>query len=239
MQIILIPGLMNDGWVWRHQIGPLSRIAPVTIACNDGCDSLGAMAGRILAATIGPLALVGHSMGGRVALEVTAQAPERVKRLVLLDTGAGGPNEGEAAGRRTLVDLARADGMAAVARAWLPPMLSVAHRGDAGLIEGITAMIERCTPQIFASQQRALIDRPDRTALLPTIACPTLAMTGSEDEWAPPAHHAALAAAVQNGTMKVIEGAGHMTPVEAPEAVAERLVEWLGTAHPEQGLSDK
>ena len=63
MQIILIPGLMNDAWVWRLQAGPLSRIAPVTVANNDGCDSLGAMAERILALSHGPLAVVGHSRG--------------------------------------------------------------------------------------------------------------------------------------------------------------------------------
>ena len=72
MQIILIPGLMNDGWVWRHQLGPLSRLGPVTIASNDGCDSLKDMASRILSASQGPLAVAGHSMGGRVALEVVA-----------------------------------------------------------------------------------------------------------------------------------------------------------------------
>ena len=85
MQIVLIPGLMNDGWIWRHQIGQLSRITSVTIARTDGCDSLAAMADRILGHTAGPLMVIGHSMGGRVALEVVARAPERVKRLALLD----------------------------------------------------------------------------------------------------------------------------------------------------------
>jgi pimeloyl-ACP methyl ester carboxylesterase len=230
MQIILIPGLMNDGWVWRHQIGPLSRIAPVMIACNEGCDSLAAMASRILAATSGPLALVGHSMGGRVALEAVAQAPGRVKCLALLDTGAGGPVEAEAAGRKRLVDLARAEGMAAVAREWLPPMLSALHRADQNLVRGISGMIERCTPEIFAGQQHALIERPDRTALLPEIACPTLAAAGSDDEWAPFAQHQAMAAAIRGGTARIIPGAGHMTPVEAPEAVTAMLAEWLGSA---------
>jgi pimeloyl-ACP methyl ester carboxylesterase len=227
VQIILIPGLMNDGWVWRHQIGALSRIAPVTIANNDGCGSLGGMAERVLAASQGPLAVIGHSMGGRVALEVAARAPERVVRLGLLDTGAGGAAEAEGAGRMRLVELAREDGMAAVAREWLPPMLAPANRANGGMIAGITEMLERCTPDNFALQQHALMARPDRTVLLPAIGCPTLVATGSEDAWAPPAQHRAMADALPAATLKIIEGAGHMAPVEAPEALTSILSDWL------------
>jgi pimeloyl-ACP methyl ester carboxylesterase len=227
MQIVLIPGLMNDGWVWRRQIGPLSRLTPVTIANNDGCDSLAEMAARILATSSGPLAVAGHSMGGRVALEIVAQAPERVARLALLDTGAGGPGEGEAAGRLRLVDLARTHGMTAVAREWLPPMLAADHRSDGELVAGFTEMLERCTPEIFAGQQQALIARPDRTALLPTIACVVLVAAGREDAWATPAQHQAMAEAIPGGYCEIVEGSGHMLPVEAPDALTKLLVEWL------------
>lgn len=227
MQIILIPGLMNDGWVWRHQIGPLSRIAPVTVADNDGWGSLHEMAERILATAQGPVTVIGHSMGGRVALEVVARAPERVVGLGLLDTGAGGASETEAVGRMRLVDVARREGMAAVAREWLPPMLAPANRGNDGLVAGITEMLERCTPDHFALQQQALMARPDRTVLLPSIACPALVATGSEDAWAPPVQHQAMAEALPRGTARIIGGSGHMLPVEAPEALTALLVEWL------------
>ena len=228
MQIILIPGLMNDGWVWRHQIGALSRIGPVTVARNDGCGSLAEMAERILAGSQGPLAVIGHSMGGRVALEAVALAPERVVRLGLLDTGAGGASESERAGRMRLVDIARREGMTAVAREWLPPMLAPANRENEGLVTGITEMLERCTPEDFALQQQALMERPDRTMLLPAIPCPALVVTGSEDAWAPPAQHRAMADALPRGRAHVIEGSGHMLPVEAPEALTALVFEWLG-----------
>jgi pimeloyl-ACP methyl ester carboxylesterase len=226
MQIILIPGLMNDGWVWRHQIGALSRIAPVLIASNDGCDSLADMAARIVANTVGSIAVVGHSMGGRVAIEVAEQAPDRVVKLALLDTGAAGAAQHEADGRLKLVELARQRGMGAVAAEWLPPMLAQANRANDGLVHGITAMLERCTPEIFAAQQRALIHRPDRTGLLPRIACPTLLAVGSEDAWAPPAQHEEMARAMPDATFRVVEGSGHMLPAEAPEATTAMLVKW-------------
>jgi len=227
MRIVLIPGLMNDGWVWRHQIGALSRIAPVEVARNDGCDSLAAMAARILDDTRGPLWIAGHSMGGRVALEAWAQAPERIAGLALLDTGAHGPRDGEAPKRNALVELARREGLRAVAREWLPPMLSARARAEPSFVEGIVAMLERATPAIFAGQQHALLGREDRTALLPTIRCPCLVATGDEDGWAPPAQHQRMADAIPGAALRIVEGAGHMLPVEAPDAVTAMLLDWL------------
>jgi pimeloyl-ACP methyl ester carboxylesterase len=225
--IILIPGLMNDGWVWHGVVGALSRLAALHIARTDGCDSLAAMARRIADAVPGPMIVVGHSMGGRVALELVDKAGPRIAGLVLMDTGAGGPKSTEADGRMKLVALARDEGMAAVAREWMPPMLSPAARANAALVDGITAMLERADADIFAGQQQALIARPDRTALLATIACPLLALTGSEDAWAPPAQHQAIADAAPHGRLEVVEGAGHMLPVEAPDALAAILTAFI------------
>ncbi|MDB5718532.1 MAG: alpha/beta hydrolase fold protein [Sphingomonas bacterium] len=226
MQIVLIPGLMNDGWVWRHQIGALSRIAPVSIACNDHSTSLTDMAARIVDGSTGPIAVAGHSMGGRIALEVWRRAPERIAGLALLDTGVHGPRDAEVPGRRRLVELARDEGMAAVAADWMPQMLAASRRGDQALIDGITAMIARCTPDIFAAQQEAMIGRADLAPLLPRIGCPTLVSTGEEDGWSPPEQHVAIAEAIPGATLRIVAGGGHMLPVEMPEAVTDILVEW-------------
>ncbi|MBK5264331.1 MAG: alpha/beta fold hydrolase [Alphaproteobacteria bacterium] len=227
MQIILIPGLMNDGWIWRHQIGALSRIAPVTIARTDGCGTLEEMAERIVTGTVGSLAIIGHSMGGRVALEVAAMAPYRLSSLIMLDSGAHGPTEGERTGRMQLVETAQKEGMAAVARDWLPPMLAMANRQNTGLVHGITEMLERCSSENFALQQQALLTRPDRSALPAQISCPLLAITGDEDQWATVAQHEAIASAAPDGRLEVVYGAGHMLPVEAPESVTRILEDFL------------
>lgn len=222
--IVLIPGLMNDGWVWRHQLGPLSRLGAVHVARTDGCASLAEMAARILDETRGPLKVAGHSMGGRVALEMVAAAPRRVTRLALLDTGAHGAKPAEAEGRNALVELARAEGMAAVCKAWLPDMLGDRARGDARLVEGIGRMLERCAVMDFVAQQQALLERPDRMALLPDIACETLLITGAEDRWADPDQHRWMASLIPGSRVEIVAGAGHMLPVEAPEALAGLLV---------------
>ncbi len=226
LQIVMIPGLMNDGWVWRHQLGPLSRYAPVTIACNDGATSLDEMAARILAHSAGPLALVGHSMGGRIALEVVRQAPGRIAGLALLDTGVHGFREAEREGREGLVAIARREGMRAVADLWMPQMLAAARRGDGVLVPGIAAMIDRCSPEIFAAQQAAMLARADLEPLLGAIRCPTLVVTGAEDGWSPPDQHEAIAAAIPGAVLRIVAGAGHMLPVEDPAATTALLVDW-------------
>jgi pimeloyl-ACP methyl ester carboxylesterase len=232
MQIVLIPGLMNDGWVWREQIGALSRIAPVQVACNDGCDTLVDMASRIVAQSPGRIAVAGHSMGGRIAMEVVRQAPDRLVGLALLNTGMHGVREAELAGRRALVETGRAEGMRAVAAAWMPQMLAAARRDDPVLVAGITEMLARCTPDIFAAQQAAMMARNDLTSLLAGIRVPTLVATGEEDGWASPRQHEEIAAAIPGATLRIVPGAGHMMPVEDPAAVTALLVEWAaGLTH--------
>jgi pimeloyl-ACP methyl ester carboxylesterase len=226
MQIILIPGLMNDGWVWRNQVGPLSRIAPVQIACNDGCDSLVAMAARIADSTSGPIAVAGHSMGGRVALELFRLAPERIAGLALLNTGVHGVREAELPGRRALVETGAREGMRAVAADWMPQMLAESRRGDAELIEGITEMLERCSADVFARQQAGMMTRNDLTPLLGQIQVPTLVATGELDGWSTPAQHEEIAAQIAGAALSIGAGAGHMMPVEDPEATTAMLVEW-------------
>src|SRR5512139_1169067 len=85
--LVLVPGLLCDDTVWRHQVAGLGAGRGIQVASHALSDSLGAMAERILDSAPPRFALAGHSMGGRVALEVVVRAPERVSRLALLDTG--------------------------------------------------------------------------------------------------------------------------------------------------------
>src|SRR5579884_4426562 len=126
--LCLLPGLLCDDTVWRPQLEAMGRAANTHVADLWGLSSFAAMAEQVLAETEGPLAVAGHSMGARVALEMWRLAPERLERLALLSTGFHGPREHEAEGRMALVELAYRQGMAAVAARWLPPMLNPDRR---------------------------------------------------------------------------------------------------------------
>jgi len=126
--LVLVPGLLCDEAVWAHQSDALADIADIQIATNGARDSLIAMAEAITAQAPPRFAVAGHSMGGRVALEVVRRVPERVIALALLDTGyqalaAGEAGEREVAGRHALVEKARRQGMRAMGWEWLQGMV--------------------------------------------------------------------------------------------------------------------
>lgn len=228
LQIVLLPGLLCDASVWAAQVAALRPHAEVVVADLSAHDSLEAMARAALALRDGPLVAVGHSMGGRVALEMVRLAPGRIVGLGLLDTGTHPRREGEEASRRVLVDLAYAQGMAALAGRWLPPMVHEARLGDAALMGALKAMVLRATPEQHERQIRALLNRPDAGPLLPTVPCPTLVMVGRQDRWSPLAQHEAMARFIPGARLVVIEDSGHMAPAERPGPVSEALVDWLG-----------
>ena len=87
--LLLLPGLLCDDRLWQPQVDALSEITEIVIADMTRDDTLAGMVARPLDAMPGHFALAGLSMGGYAAFEIMRQAPERVTRLALLDTGSG------------------------------------------------------------------------------------------------------------------------------------------------------
>lgn len=229
--LVLLPGLLCDDAVWQ---APMAALAEARCIVPDygTRDSIAAMARLVLEAVDAPrFALAGHSMGGRVALEVARLAPGRVDRLALMDTGfmpllPGAAGDAERQERHALLALARAQGMRAMGRQWARGMVHPDHL-DAPVFEQILAMIERRTPEVFEAQIRALLGRPDARPVLQALRCPTLLLCGRQDTWSPLARHEEMHALVPGSRLVVIEAAGHMSPMEQPQAVAAAIQSWL------------
>ena len=133
--LLLVPGLMCDHTPWAPMLPYLNpHIAHTTIDHGDA-DSLVAMAERILENAPAVFDLAGHSMGGRVALEVMRLAPQRVSRLALLGTGYRAKESGKAGAeelrkRQVLLDIARTQGVRAMAAEWVKPMVAPSRLSD-------------------------------------------------------------------------------------------------------------
>jgi len=230
--LMLLPGLNCDAAVWAPQVAALKDQAHCVIPAWGLRDTLTAMAEQVLAeAPTERFSVAGHSMGGRVALEVFRLAPQRVERLALLSTGthplaAGEVGEKERAGRMALLQIARTKGMRAMGQQWARGMVH-ADRLGTSVFEDVLDMLARGSAEQYAAQINALLTRPDAAPLLPTIACPTLVLTGREDAWSGPAQHEAMAAAIPGSTLAIIEHCGHMCTMEQPQAVNEALAAWL------------
>ena len=238
LPLVLVPGLMCDSAVWLPLVPALQasrRVGSVVLVEHGDCDSLLGMAQRLLESAPARFALAGHSMGGRVALEVCRLAPERVSHLALLDTGhaplaAGEAGQQEAQKRHALLQLARERGVRAMAAQWVQGMVHPERLADTVLIEQVLDMFERKGADDFERQIRALLARPDGAPVLQSLSMPTLVLTGRQDSWANVAQHQAMhqliglqAAAV----LEVIEESGHMVPMERPAELTQALLRWL------------
>lgn len=227
--LVLLCGLLCDRLVWEAVAELLADEAEISIISFAGCTSIGEMADRTLERAPRYFSLAGHSMGGRVALEVYRKVPDRVERLALLNTGVHPVSEAEVPGRRRLLDVAEADGMTAVADAWLPPMVGTRGKQDPSLMNSLRDMVCRYSVEDFSAQIRALLHRPDAECVLPTVRVPTLLLASAEDQWSPISQHEAMQKALPGSRLVALDDVGHMSTVEAPDAVAAALRNWLST----------
>jgi pimeloyl-ACP methyl ester carboxylesterase len=232
--LLLLPGLACDAEVWKHQARALREITGVQVADYGSSDSIQNMARVAIERAPEQFALAGHSMGGRVAMEIFRSTPDRVLGLALLDTAykplmSGEAGEREKAERAGYVEIARRQGMKAMARAWLQKMVHPSRLTDEALIESIVEMLGRKSPDVFAGQIKALLGRPDATPVLTAARCSTLVLCGREDAWSVLDVHRDMAARMPNARLSIIENCGHMATMERPEAVTAALAEWLSS----------
>ncbi len=227
--LALLPGLLCDDALWAGQCRDLADIADCWVADFTAQDSIGAMAASVLAAMPPRFALAGLSMGGYVALEVMARAPERVERLALIDSRAGGDAPEERSRRRGLIELAQKGSFKGVTPRLLKQFVHPSRLADGDpLAEEVAAMTLRVGRDAFIRQQQAILGRADRRGLLPSITCSTLVLCGRQDQLTPLDFHSEIADAVPDSTLVIVEDCGHLAPMERPDEVSAAMRTWLG-----------
>jgi len=114
-----------------------------------------------------------------------------------------------------------------MAQTWAQGMVHPDRLQDEALMETILQMFERKSADTFAKQLHALIHRPDGSDVLSRIAVPTLIACGRQDTWSPPSQHEAMHQLAPHASLDIYEDAGHMAPMEKPQAVLDSLLRWL------------
>ena len=237
--LVFLPGLICDARTFAAQSDAFPD--SLTIDSYGLADSLSGMARVALeqadARGADRVDLFGHSMGGRVALEIFRMAPERVRRLALVSTGIHPLGQNEPQKRAALQKVGHDSGFAALVDQWLPPMVAEANRHRAEMYDPMRAMCLSAGQERFDAHIAALVGRPEVDELLARIACPTLVMTGALDQWAPPQQHEEIAARLADSTLVIVPGAGHMLPLEAPAEVNDAIANWLARPAGDQNQS--
>jgi pimeloyl-ACP methyl ester carboxylesterase len=225
--LVLCPGLLNDAALWRHQVDSLADIAEPMVADLTGADSVAALAQAVLAAAPPRFALVGLSMGGYVSFEIMRQAPDRVERLALFNTTAR-PDTPESRQRRLdMIEISRAGGFSKLPAQMLANQLYPGHLKNERIVGTVLTMAQRMGAGIFMRQQTAIMSRPDSRPDLAAIACPTLVVSGRQDGLTPPEVLAEIAAGIPGAKYIPIDEAGHLSPLDQPQAVSAVLRYWL------------
>jgi pimeloyl-ACP methyl ester carboxylesterase len=224
--LVLVPGLASDSTVWRRTILELNGEVNCLPADTLSDESIPAMAQRILANAPREFALAGVSMGGMVALEMMRMAPERVKRLALVDTSA----RRDTFSRKAYRHLANLLVAAFDYRRLIEfSMKSTVHPSAASDIRiDLTEMGLRLGARTYIRQNQAVLARPDLRSILQRIAVPTTIVVGAQDRMTPVKLSQEIHELIPGSKLQIIDGCGHLPPIEKPEAMAWILRDLLG-----------
>jgi pimeloyl-ACP methyl ester carboxylesterase len=227
MPILLVPGLVSSPRIYAPVLPELWRFGPVTVANHIRDDHMALIARRILAEAPPRFALAGHSMGGYIAFEIMRQAPERVAKLALLNTQARPDTPDATARRRTMMARAKGGEYRAVLDELFSGFVHPSRRADADLRRLVHDMGGDIGVKGFVRQQEAIISRPDSRPILAAIKCPTLVLSGDEDNTIPNRLSVEMANNIHNARLVILADCGHLPQVEQPQATTDALVEWL------------
>jgi pimeloyl-ACP methyl ester carboxylesterase len=226
--LLLLPGMMCDETLWAPQIAALQGSVRIATASIAGEDSIEAIASRLLEQAAPRFALAGLSMGGIVAFEMWRQAPQRIERLALLDTNfRADPLERRAMRDRQMAQVAAGELEEVMREELKPNYLADCHSDNLKLLAEVLGMGLRLGETAFTSQSLALRNRPDSSATLATISCPTLVLCGAEDRLCSPELHSEMAGRIAGAELTIINECGHLSTLEQPQAVNRALSRWL------------
>ena len=244
--VVMLHGFPLDRTMWEAQqttLGARYRVITPDLrghgetAAPEGIYPIDEMADDVLELLDAlrlsePIVLGGLSMGGYVALALAVRYPKRVRGLMLINTRAGADPAEAARGREELARQVEAAGSAEPAvAAMLPKLFCEATRTRrADVIGRVHDRMSRTPARAVAGALRGMARRPDRHGDLVRIAVPTLVLAGAEDQLIPLDESRRMAGAIPQAQLVVIPDAGHLAPLEDPEATNMALLRFLDSS---------
>jgi len=253
--VVLVHGLGGFAESWRHNVGPLAERATVYSLDLPGfgrsakpfahyglADFAGALHGFIEALGLPPVALVGHSLGGAVALTYALTHPARVERLALISTlvpGFGGFRLSRALRYLTVFGVGEVLSLMAGRRVFRSSLAHCFHRPVAAEVEFLVEChyAERAGAPARAAYLATLrhvredfVDRGEAyRRAVSTLDLPLLLIHGREDRVVPAAHCTELAEGVPRARLRWIDECGHFPQIEQPAVVNGWLSQFLAS----------
>jgi pimeloyl-ACP methyl ester carboxylesterase len=161
-------------------------------------------------------------------MELLRRAPDRITRIALMATTPLPDTPPAAAERETLIIKARTGRLEEAMRDFILAAGLAPGAARLDLAAAYGGMASELGPDIYVRQARALQRRRDQQSTLARCAVPALILCGAHDQLCPVKRHTFMAEMTPGAQLVVIDDAGHLPSVEAPEAVCAALRDWLG-----------
>lgn len=225
--LVAIPAFGCDARLYA----PIRHLLPGSVEMSveiADADSFAGCVAQVLAGAPERFVVMGTSFGGRLAIELTLAAPQRVSGLVVIGSGPG-PAADLAAGRRRSSRLRAGEADAVVAEmaaiiSHLPGPNGPAAR------DAFIAMARTQGPDVMARQSDALAGRIDLWPRLSEVECPALMLWGKHDQFSPAADGLRMSAAIARGRYVELASCGHFPTLEYPDESAAAISHWLTDA---------
>lgn len=243
--ILLVHGFPLDHTMWRGQVDHLAGayrvIAPDLrgfgknasvvvdgLSMETFADDLAALLDELNITQ--PICLCGLSMGGYIALAFVRKHRHRLGSLILCDTKATADDEAAKKVREQTALKVLETGPDFLAEAMAEKLFAPSTRSDHPEIVAETqAVIRQTSRESIAAASRAMAARPDSTDLLSAIDLPTLVLVGEHDAITTSAEMRTMSHTLPRATFVEIADAGHMAPLEVPEAVNAAIDHFLAS----------
>jgi len=223
----MVPGMMCDERIFSPQIEELSKNLEVTIADISSFSSVRELASDVLKKAPKKFTLLGHSLGGIVAMEIFSQEPNRIDKLILMDTNPKAELEEVKSKREPQIRDVREGKLLNVMRDEMKPNYLAESENQESVLTTCMDMALSLGPDVFINQSRALQTRADQQSNIQSINIPVLIMCGLEDKLCTVERHEMMHNMINNSELKIINNAGHMPTLEQPKETTEVLKEWL------------
>lgn len=225
--VVFIPGFMCDARAFLPQIVHLGWRHAAMVFVPGVEETVERLSERLLAIAPPEFALVGHGLGGDVAIDVLRRAPERVLRVALVSTDPLAEPPKTAAAREARIVAAKSGRLReALAEEW--PEAAFAPTEWRAEVRAVVADMGMTLGEgVFIRQSRALQRRPDQSKALRRALMPALVIAGAADGLVPVRRQEVLAGLLPQGRLHIVPDAGNLPMLEQPEAVSATLEAFL------------